>query len=147
MKVLLYMYMYNMTTPFYTGIICVENMLGGAGHLDYNCVPSVIYTHPVRPLTNSLMTGLSLYQEVAWVGKSEEQLKEEGVEYNIGKFPFSANSRAKTNGIMQSCDISCDLMMTSLAADTDGLVKIISDKKTDRMLGAHIVGSVSFVNS
>ena len=67
------------------GIICVEGMVGGAGHLDYNCVPSVLYTHP----------------EVAWVGKGEEQLKEEGVEYRIGKFPFSANSRARTNGEMR----------------------------------------------
>nr|DBA31297.1 TPA: hypothetical protein GDO54_007170 [Pyxicephalus adspersus] len=89
------------------GIICVEGMAGGAVHIDYNCVPSVIYTHP----------------EVAWVGKSEEQLKEEGVEYRVGKFPFAANSRAKTN------------------ADTDGLVKILSHKSTDRMLGAHILGA------
>ncbi|XP_071961524.1 dihydrolipoyl dehydrogenase, mitochondrial-like [Antedon mediterranea] len=88
------------------GIICVEGIAGGAVHIDYNCVPSVIYTHP----------------EVAWVGKNEEQLKEEGVKYKIGKFPFSANSRAKTN------------------ADTDGLVKIISDAETDRILGAHIIG-------
>ncbi|XP_019851525.1 PREDICTED: dihydrolipoyl dehydrogenase, mitochondrial-like [Amphimedon queenslandica] len=91
------------------GIICVENILGGAGHLDYNCVPSVIYTHP----------------EVAWVGKTEEQLKEEGITYKVGKFPFSANSRAKTN------------------ADADGFVKILSDKTTDRMLGAHIVGATA----
>ncbi|XP_077326997.1 dihydrolipoyl dehydrogenase, mitochondrial [Lithobates pipiens] len=89
------------------GIICVEGMAGGAVHIDYNCVPSVIYTHP----------------EVAWVGKTEEQLKEEGVEYKVGKFPFAANSRAKTN------------------ADTDGLVKILSHKSTDRMLGAHILGA------
>ncbi|XP_061533470.1 dihydrolipoyl dehydrogenase, mitochondrial [Phycodurus eques] len=89
------------------GIICVEGMAGGAVHIDYNCVPSVIYTHP----------------EVAWVGKTEEQVKEEGVPYKVGKFPFAANSRAKTN------------------ADTDGLVKILSHKETDRMLGAHILGS------
>uniref|UniRef100_A0A3Q3X8Z9 Dihydrolipoyl dehydrogenase, mitochondrial n=1 Tax=Mola mola TaxID=94237 RepID=A0A3Q3X8Z9_MOLML len=89
------------------GIICVEGMAGGAVHIDYNCVPSVIYTHP----------------EVAWVGKTEEQLKEEGVPYKVGKFPFAANSRAKTN------------------ADTDGMVKILSHKETDRMLGAHILGS------
>jgi dihydrolipoamide dehydrogenase len=91
------------------GIICVENMLGGSGHLDYNCVPSVVYTHP----------------EVAWVGKNEEQLKEENISYNIGKFPFSANSRAKTN------------------ADSEGFVKILSDKTTDRLLGAHMVGSMA----
>ena len=78
-------------------------------HIDYNCVPSVIYTHP----------------EVAWVGKTEEDLKSEGVEYNVGKFPFIANSRAKTNN------------------DTDGLVKVLADKKTDRMLGTHIIGPVS----
>uniref|UniRef100_A0A8C4PD44 Dihydrolipoyl dehydrogenase, mitochondrial n=1 Tax=Dromaius novaehollandiae TaxID=8790 RepID=A0A8C4PD44_DRONO len=89
------------------GILCVEGMTGGAVHIDYNCVPSVIYTHP----------------EVAWVGKSEEQLKEEGIEYKVGKFPFAANSRAKTN------------------ADTDGMVKILSQKSTDRMLGAHILGA------
>ncbi|XP_072922041.1 dihydrolipoyl dehydrogenase, mitochondrial isoform X2 [Hemitrygon akajei] len=88
------------------GIICAEGMAGGAVHIDYNCVPSVVYTHP----------------EVAWVGKSEEQLKEEGIPYKIGKFPFAANSRAKTNN------------------DTDGLVKILSHKETDRMLGAHILG-------
>lgn len=88
------------------GIICVEGMAGGAVHIDYNCVPSVIYTHP----------------EVAWVGKSEEQLKEEGIEYKVGKFPFAANSRAKTN------------------ADTDGMVKILGQKSTDRVLGAHILG-------
>ncbi|KAM9216617.1 dihydrolipoyl dehydrogenase, mitochondrial isoform 1-T1 [Dugong dugon] len=88
------------------GIVCVEGMAGGAVHIDYNCVPSVIYTHP----------------EVAWVGKSEEQLKEEGIEYKVGKFPFAANSRAKTN------------------ADTDGMVKILGQKSTDRVLGAHILG-------
>jgi len=88
------------------GIIAAEGMLGGPVHIDYNCVPSVIYTHP----------------EVAWVGKSEEDLKSEGVEYTVGKFPFAANSRAKTNN------------------ETDGFVKILGDKKTDRMLGAHIIG-------
>ncbi|KAK6177135.1 hypothetical protein SNE40_015300 [Patella caerulea] len=91
------------------GIICVEGMCGGAVHIDYNCVPSVIYTHP----------------EVAWVGKTEEQLKEEGVEYKVGKFPLVANSRAKCNN------------------DTDGLVKILGEKTTDRLLGAHIIGSVA----
>jgi len=88
------------------GIIAAEGMLGGPVHIDYNCVPSVIYTHP----------------EVAWVGKSEEDLKSEGVEYTVGKFPFAANSRAKTNN------------------ETDGFVKILGDKKTDRLLGAHIIG-------
>ncbi|XP_068241665.1 dihydrolipoyl dehydrogenase, mitochondrial [Palaemon carinicauda] len=88
------------------GIVCVEGMAGGPVHIDYNCVPSVIYTHP----------------EVAWIGKTEEDLKAEGVEYAVGKFPFAANSRAKCNN------------------DTDGLVKILADKHTDRMLGAHIIG-------
>lgn len=89
------------------GIIAAEGMLGAPVHIDYNCVPSVIYTHP----------------EVAWVGKNEEDLKSEGIEYAVGKFPLVANSRAKTVG------------------ETDGLVKILSDKNTDRMLGAHIIGT------
>jgi len=88
-------------------IITVEGICGGPVHMDYNCVPSVIYTHP----------------EVAWVGKTEEDLKSEGIEYTVGKFPFAANSRAKCND------------------DTDGLVKILGDKKTDRLLGAHIIGA------
>lgn len=88
------------------GIVCVEGMNGGHVHIDYNCVPSVVYTHP----------------EVAWVGKSEENLKEEGVEYKVGKFPFLANSRAKTNN------------------ETDGFVKVLADKTTDRVLGTHIIG-------
>lgn len=88
------------------GIVCVEGMLGGAVHIDYNCVPSVVYTHP----------------EVAWVGKSEEDLKKEGVEYKVGKFPFMANSRAKTNN------------------DTDGFIKVLADKATDRILGTHMIG-------
>ena len=87
-------------------IVAVEGMVGGHVHIDYNCVPSVVYTHP----------------EVAWVGKTEEDLKSEGVEYKVGKFPFAANSRAKSNN------------------DTDGLVKILGDKKTDKLLGAHIIG-------
>lgn len=92
------------------GIICVEGLKGGHVHIDYNCVPSVVYTHP----------------EVAWVGKSEEQLKAEGIEYKIGKFPFLANSRAKTNN------------------DTDGFVKVLADKATDRILGTHLIGPVNF---
>lgn len=92
------------------GINCVEGILGGPCHLDYNCVPSVVYTHP----------------EVAWVGKSEEDLKKEGVDYKVGKFPFAANSRAKTNN------------------ETDGFVKVLADKTTDRILGTHIIGPVSF---
>ncbi|CAO1438502.1 unnamed protein product [Diamesa serratosioi] len=88
------------------GIICVEGIMGGSVHLDYNCVPSVVYTHP----------------EVAWVGKSEEDLKKEGVEYKVGKFPFMANSRAKTNN------------------ETDGFVKVLACKATDRILGTHMIG-------
>ena len=88
------------------GIVCVEGIAGGPVHIDYNCVPSVIYTFP----------------EVAWVGKTEEDLKADGVEYKVGKFPFSANSRAKTN------------------QETDGFVKVLGDKVTDRMLGVHIIG-------
>ncbi|KAI9222822.1 dihydrolipoamide dehydrogenase [Blastocladiella britannica] len=88
------------------GIAAVENIINGAGHVNYDAIPSVIYTHP----------------EVAWVGLTEEQVKEKGIEYSIGSFPFIANSRAKANG------------------DTTGLVKIITDKATDRMLGAHIIG-------
>jgi dihydrolipoamide dehydrogenase len=91
------------------GILCVEGICGGATHIDYNCVPSVVYTHP----------------EVAWVGKTEEQLKQEGVAYKVGKFPMAANSRSKTNN------------------DTDGMVKVLGDKETDRLLGAHIISSVA----
>ncbi|CAB3406205.1 unnamed protein product [Caenorhabditis bovis] len=88
------------------GILCVEGIAGGPVHIDYNCIPSVVYTHP----------------EVAWVGKAEEQLKQEGIAYKIGKFPFVANSRAKTNN------------------DQEGFVKVLADKQTDRMLGVHIIG-------
>ncbi|VDN55677.1 unnamed protein product [Dracunculus medinensis] len=88
------------------GILCVEGIAGGSTHIDYSCIPSVIYTHP----------------EIAWVGKSEEKIKEENVPYKIGKFPFVANSRAKTMG------------------ETDGFVKVIGHKGTDRILGIHIVG-------
>jgi len=88
------------------GIATAEHIAGKGGHVNYNAIPGVIYTHP----------------EVAYVGKNEEELKKEGVQYNVGKFPFLANSRAKAND------------------DTEGLVKIISDKKTDRILGAHIIG-------
>ncbi|XP_042900526.1 dihydrolipoyl dehydrogenase, mitochondrial [Parasteatoda tepidariorum] len=87
------------------GIVCVEGIAGGAVHIDYNCVPSVIYTHP----------------EVSWVGKNEEELKKEGVQYKVGKFAMTANSRAKTN------------------AETDGFIKVLSDKETDRVLGAHLI--------
>jgi len=88
------------------GIVCVEGIAGGPVHIDYNCVPSVIYTHP----------------EVGWVGRTEEDLKNDGIDYKIGKFPFAANSRAKTNN------------------ETDGFVKVLADKLTDKILGVHIIG-------
>ena len=87
-------------------VACIELIAGKAGHVDYNLVPSVVYTAP----------------EVAWVGKTEEQLKEAGVAYKAGKFPFTANSRAKINH------------------ETDGFAKILADAKTDEILGVHIVG-------
>lgn len=88
------------------GIACAEVIAGKPGHVNYGAIPGVIYTYP----------------EVASVGKTEEELKEEGIEYTKGEFPFLANSRARTN------------------ADADGFVKILADKKTDRMLGVHIIG-------
>jgi len=92
------------------GIVCVESIVNGqVPHMDYNCVPSVIYTHP----------------EVAWIGKTEEQLKQEGVKYKVGKFPMAANSRAKTIG------------------ETEGFVKVLNDAVTDRILGVHIINSVA----
>jgi dihydrolipoamide dehydrogenase len=65
------------------GIAVAEILAGGYGHVNYDTIPSVIYTHP----------------EVAWCGKNEEELKKAGIEYSVGSFPFLANSRAKTNGI------------------------------------------------
>jgi len=88
------------------GVAVVEHIHSGAGHVNYNAIPSVIYTHP----------------EVAWVGATEEELKLKGVNYTVGKFPFVGNSRARTNN------------------DTEGLVKFLADKETDRVLGAHIIG-------
>jgi len=88
------------------GIAVAEILSGQAGHVNYGAIPSVVYTSP----------------EVASVGKTEDELKAEGIEYKIGKFPFSANGRAKA----------------MLA--TQGFVKILADVETDRVLGAHIVG-------
>jgi len=88
------------------GIAVAENMAGQHGHVNYNVIPAVIYTHP----------------EVASVGKSEEELKAEEQAYRVGKFPFLANSRAKTMG------------------DTEGFVKILADPLTDAVLGVHIMG-------
>ena len=88
------------------GIACVETMAGQMGHVDYGKVPGVVYTSP----------------EVAAVGRTEEELKEAGVAYKAGKFPFSANARGRVN------------------AATDGFVKILADEKTDAILGVHIIG-------
>ena len=88
------------------GIAAVEYIQAGHGHVNYDAIPSVVYTHP----------------EVAWVGKTEQELKAAGVQYKIGKYPFAANSRAKTN------------------LDTEGFVKLIAEKETDRVLGVHIIG-------
>jgi len=87
-------------------VAAIERIAGKAGHVDYNLVPSVVYTFP----------------EVAWVGQTEDQLKADGVAYKVGKFPFSANSRAKINH------------------ETDGYAKVLADPVTDRILGVHIMG-------
>ena len=87
-------------------IAAVEIMNGQAGHVNYKLIPGVVYTHP----------------EVASVGETEEELKKNGVDYKVGKFPFLANSRARSVG------------------DTDGMVKLLACAKTDRILGAHIIG-------
>ena len=88
------------------GIAVAEILAGQAGHVNYDVIPGVIYTSP----------------EVAAVGKTEEQLKEEKISYKVGRFPFLANSRAKVNN------------------ETDGFVKILADSKTDKVLGVHIIG-------
>jgi dihydrolipoyl dehydrogenase len=88
------------------GVAAAEIIAGRAGHVNYDVIPNVIYTFP----------------EVASIGKSEEELKAAGVAYNTGKFPFTANGRAKVN------------------LQTDGFVKILADAKTDRVLGVHILG-------
>lgn len=87
------------------GMAVAEIIAGQKPHIDYNLIPSVIYTHP----------------EVASIGKTEEELKAQGVEYNVGKFSMMANSRARAT------------------FDEQGFVKILADKKTDRILGAHII--------
>lgn len=88
------------------GTAVAELIAGKAGHVNYDLVPSVVYTNP----------------EIAWVGKNEEELKAAGIEYVKGKFPFMANSRARTNH------------------ETAGFVKILAEKGTDRILGAHMIG-------
>ena len=88
------------------GVAVAETIAGQAGHVNYGVIPSVVYTSP----------------EIASVGKTEEELKKEGVDYKVGKFPFTANGRARA------------------MLHTDGFVKILADKVTDRVLGAHILG-------
>jgi dihydrolipoamide dehydrogenase len=89
------------------GVAVAEILAGQAGHVNYDVIPNVVYTYP----------------EIASVGKSEDELKAANVAYNVGKFPFTANGRAKAN------------------QQTEGFVKILADAKTDRVLGASIVGS------
>jgi len=89
------------------GIACVETLAGQKGHVNWDLVPSIIYTQP----------------EVAWVGRTEEQLKAAGIAYKIGKYPFTADPRSRANGA------------------TEGFVKVLADKATDRVLGVHIIGA------
>ncbi len=88
------------------GVACAEILAGQAGHVNYDVIPGVVYTTP----------------EVSAVGKTEEELKQAGVAYTVGKFPFTANGRSKVN------------------QTTEGFVKVLADAKTDRVLGVHIVG-------
>ncbi len=88
------------------GVALAERMAGQAGHVNYDVIPGVVYTWP----------------EVASIGRTEDDLKRQGVEYKVGKFPFTANGRARAMG------------------NTDGFVKILADKATDQILGAHIIG-------
>ena len=89
------------------GVACVETIAGQKGHVNWDLVPSIIYTQP----------------EVAWVGKTEEQLKAAGVAYKVGKYPFTADPRSRANGA------------------TEGFVKVLADKATDKVLGVHIIGA------
>ena len=89
------------------GVACVETIAGQKGHVNWDLVPSVVYTQP----------------EVAWVGKTEEQLKAAAVAYKIGKYPFTADPRSRANGT------------------TEGFVKVLADKGTDKVLGVHIIGA------
>jgi dihydrolipoamide dehydrogenase len=89
------------------GVAVAEIIAGKAGHVNYDVIPSVVYTFP----------------EVASVGKTEEELKAAGIAYNAGKFPFTANGRAKVNHT------------------TDGFVKVLADAATDKVLGVHIIGA------
>jgi dihydrolipoamide dehydrogenase len=89
------------------GVACMETIAGQKGHVNWDLVPSIVYTQP----------------EVAWVGKTEEQLKAAGVAYKVGKYPFTADPRSRANGA------------------TEGFVKVLADKTTDRVLGVHIIGA------
>jgi dihydrolipoamide dehydrogenase len=89
------------------GIAAVEHMAKGFGHVDYRAIPSVVYTHP----------------EVAGVGYTEEELKEKGIPYKVGKFPYTASGRARAMG------------------DTEGFIKVLAHAKTDRILGVHGIGA------
>jgi dihydrolipoamide dehydrogenase len=91
------------------GVMVAERIAGKLPQLNYNCIPSIIYTHP----------------EIAWVGKTEEQLKAEGLPYKVGSFPFAASGRALA------------------ANDTDGMVKLIAHEETDRILGCHVIGAAA----
>jgi dihydrolipoamide dehydrogenase len=91
------------------GIMVVDIIAGHKAALNYDCIPNIIYTFP----------------ELAWVGKTEQQLKSEGVKIKVGKFPFAASGRAMA------------------ANATDGFVKIIADEGTDRILGVHMVGGIA----
>ena len=88
------------------GVACVERLVTGYGHVNYNAIPNVVYTHP----------------EIASVGRTEEELKADGIAYKKGSFPFMANGRARALG------------------QTEGKVKVLADEKTDRILGVHILG-------
>jgi dihydrolipoamide dehydrogenase len=88
------------------GVALAERLAGQAGHVNYQAIPGIVYTWP----------------EVASVGQTEEELKTAGIAYSVGKFPFTANGRARAMG------------------ETDGFVKLLADKTTDRLLGAHIIG-------
>jgi dihydrolipoamide dehydrogenase len=91
------------------GIAVAEILAGQHGHVNYGVIPGVVYTHP----------------EIAWVGRTEEELKAAGIAYNVGKFPFTANGRARA------------------MRHTDGFVKVLADAATDRVLGVHIMGAAA----
>ena len=92
------------------GIACVEMIATGHGHLDYHTIASVVYTDP----------------EIASVGRSEDDLKKDGVDYKVGRFPFAANGRARAIDVADA-----------------GSVKVLADAKSDRVLGVHIIGHMA----